>query len=120
MPRPRQRIVTCDCFDCKEEDPVLGGDAAEGIGSSAANEAAARQEPPPKSLLIVASGFLQPGEDGGGALSSLECAFLPHLGKCARQGSVNLIACRPKAAGQGAARAEIEELLGLADVVRPL
>jgi hypothetical protein len=110
MPRPRQRIVTCDCLDCRE-DVALGPIAPEAT-STAANEAAARQEPPPKSLLILVSGLLRPG-DGEATPSSLEAATAPHLDKCAQQGSLNLIACRPKAHDRSAGLAELRELLGL-------
>jgi hypothetical protein len=117
MPRPRQRIVTCDCLDCKEEDDAALGPLAPDTTSSAANEAAARQEPPPKSLFIIASGLLQPGGQAD-ALSSLELAMAPHLDKCAQQGSLNLIACRPKPHDQDAALFELQEVLGLHAVSR--
>lgn len=111
MPRARQRIVTCDCLDCRD-DPVISTSTES--TSTAANEAAARQEPPPKSLFIIASGFLQPGS--GDEATSLEAALLPHLDKCAVQGSANLAACRPKECDRDASCVELKEVLGLITV----
>lgn len=99
MPRARQRIVQCDCFDCVEDQ----GGPRPGT-TSELSERVARQEPPPKCLLILGSGFLQAAPNGAAtAQTNLDAANIPHLDKAARDGCSGLLSVRQRDAGaQGA------------------
>jgi hypothetical protein len=107
MPRARQRVVVCDCFDCREQP--ASSDVTQHL--SAANEAVARQEPPPKCLLLVMDGFLLPDPQNGGD-TTLDACALPHMDTCARDGQLTLLALR-KAADN---LSELQQLMGEAQV----
>eukprot|EP00967_Tisochrysis_lutea_P146642 scaffold277198_cov25-Tisochrysis_lutea.AAC.1 len=104
MPRtaqPRQRIVYCDCLDCRDLPSDVGQeltDEALAVASSVA-----RQVPhPPKGLLIYASGFLSAQEAGKQTSADLENLPLPHLDRAAHDGCLGLLAVRSStAAGHG-------------------
>jgi hypothetical protein len=78
MPKPRERvrIVTCDCFDCRE--PGDGGPELSAEQLSAAT-AVARQDPPPKALVLLLTGVVLPGDGsaGGGSAGDGEAAGAP-------------------------------------------
>lgn len=94
MPRKRQRIVFCDCFDCvdRPEQPELSKEQLD------AATAVARQEPPPKALIVCASGFLAHSAADG---PNLEACSLPHLNRAVREGCLGMLAARapPSLAG---------------------
>ncbi|GLC42504.1 hypothetical protein PLESTF_000761400 [Pleodorina starrii] len=115
MPRQRQRIVFCDCFDCRDRPEVsLTPEQLD------AATAVARQEPPPKALLLYATGFVV-AADGA---TNLDACTLPHCNLVVREGNLGLLAVRAaeEAAGQGPAPAmsELSQLLGVyQEVIRP-
>ncbi|GLC56441.1 hypothetical protein PLESTB_001105100 [Pleodorina starrii] len=111
MPRQRQRIVFCDCFDCRDRPEVsLTPEQLD------AATAVARQEPPPKALLLYATGFVV-AADGA---TNLDACTLPHCNLVVREGNLGLLAVRAaeEAAGQGPAPAmsELSQLLGVYQV----
>ncbi|PNH06482.1 hypothetical protein TSOC_007171 [Tetrabaena socialis] len=114
MPRQRQRIVYCDCFDCvdRPEQPSLTPAQLD------AATAVARQEPPPKALLLYASGLLL---ESDGA-TTLDACTLPHCNLLVREGNLGLLAVR-RAAGSDAphpALEELSQLLGCAHQGAPM
>lgn len=92
MPRQRQRIVFCDCYDCVDR-PATATLSPEGLKAA---EAVARQEPPPKGLVILASGFLVHQE---GQLN-LDACTLPHLNRLVHEGNLGFLASRQGATGK--------------------
>eukprot|EP00200_Dunaliella_tertiolecta_P003799 CAMPEP_0202338988 /NCGR_PEP_ID=MMETSP1126-20121109/1041_1 /ASSEMBLY_ACC=CAM_ASM_000457 /TAXON_ID=3047 /ORGANISM="Dunaliella tertiolecta, Strain CCMP1320" /LENGTH=448 /DNA_ID=CAMNT_0048929471 /DNA_START=12 /DNA_END=1358 /DNA_ORIENTATION=- len=110
MPRtaqPRQRIVYCDCLDCRDLLEALA------VASSVA-----RQVPhPPKGLLIYASGFLSAQEAGKQTSADLENLPLPHLDRAAHDGCLGLLAVRSSTAAEPSTRGimELSQVLGVHD-----
>ncbi len=86
MPRQRQRIVFCDCYDCvdRPQQPSLSSEQLD------AATAVARQEPPPKALIIYATGMVS-SSDG---LTNLEACTLPHCDMVVRDGNLGMLAVR--------------------------
>lgn len=95
MPRQRQRIVFCDCYDCVDR-PATSSLSEDGLKAA---EAVARQEPPPKGLIILASGFLLHQE---GQLN-LDACTLPHLNRLVHEGSLGFLASREADTGAACA-----------------
>lgn len=94
MPRQRQRIVFCDCFDCIDRPEQSELTDAE----LSACEAVARQEPPPKGLLIVGTGLLQRAADDG--VVNVDDFVLPHLNRVVKEGALGMLALRPQPEGE--------------------
>lgn len=86
MPRLRQRIVYCDCFDCADR-PAESTLTPEQLDAATA---VARQEPPPKALLIFVTGMLL-AADGS---TNLDVHTLPHCNLLVREGNLGLLATR--------------------------
>lgn len=86
MPRPRRRIVVCDCRDCLELPNSTG-------------EAAARQEPPPSCLLLAVSGLHLSIQ--GDRIAALDDLHLPHLDALAREGSCGMLSVKRQVSTKG-------------------
>jgi len=57
-PQARQRIVYCDCLDCRDLPSDVGEEPTDEVLAVASS--VARQVPyPPKALVLYASGFLR-------------------------------------------------------------
>ncbi|GIL76579.1 hypothetical protein Vretimale_19502 [Volvox reticuliferus] len=112
MPRQRQRIVFCDCYDCRDRPNVLLN--REQLDAS---NVVARQEPPPKALLLFATGLVV-SADGE---TNLDSCTLPHLNLVVREGNLGLLAVRhADGLGPGPAVSELAQLLGVyQDVLKP-
>lgn len=93
MPRPRKRVVTCDCWDCLGVIPRISDSQTP---FNELGEAAARQEPPPTCLLLVLTGLSLGSQCSNGEFtkSPLEGAEYPHLDALAREGCSGLLAVR--------------------------
>ncbi|PNW82605.1 hypothetical protein CHLRE_06g285850v5 [Chlamydomonas reinhardtii] len=108
MPRLRQRIVYCDCFDCADR-PAESTLTPEQLDAATA---VARQEPPPKALLIFVTGMLL-AADGS---TNLDVHTLPHCNLLVREGNLGLLATRgggDHSAGLTPAISELSQLLGV-------
>ncbi|KAG2490051.1 hypothetical protein HYH03_011516 [Edaphochlamys debaryana] len=120
MPRLRQRIVYCDCFDCVDRPEATALSQAQLDAATAV----ARQEPPPKALVIFASGVIVPHVDETGtAVTTLDTCTLPHCNLVVREGNLGMLAVRPSKeatdAGIPASVLELSQLLGVyPDVLR--
>ncbi|GFR47016.1 hypothetical protein Agub_g8700, partial [Astrephomene gubernaculifera] len=113
MPRQRQRIVYCDCFDCRDrpQEEALTPEQLD------AATAVARQEPPPKALVLYATGIVQ----ASNGTTNLDSCTLPHCNLIVREGNLGLLAVRKAQEGlQGGvgsgvspAVAELAQFLGV-------
>lgn len=92
MPRQRQRVVFCDCYDCVDR-PAQASLSEDGLKAAVA---VARQEPPPKGLLVVASGFLR-YED---KQVNLDACTLPHLNHLVNEGNLGFLSSRQGCTGK--------------------